>query len=745
MSDKEEPLARGAEPAPPAEPRPDGVYGPTNGSGYGGYGYGSYGYGGLPLGPDSEGIDFRRYLRAFHKHRWIALMAFVIVMTAGVLYSYTTVAVYEARVRVLVEAQQLNLVKVDDVLAQAPTADAEVAVLQSRWLAKKTLQSLHKVSDQSAAGETPAEAQQIGGFLGGLVVQPPVEGSGVLDIKYRSADPALAATYANAHAREYIAQKIEVRFTAAKEVADWLAARLTEQRVKLDNSEYALLNFRQRNGLIDITGAPSDSPALARGSETAAAITRAKTARFEKEAVYNRLRSVSSQTTDVEALPPSAVTPQLREASQELGRLRLERVRLSEKLQNGHPEMVKLQGAIRTAEARLQTETGRMVDVARDDLQTAQAAEASLEKALDEQKQTAMSQNQKGVELGILTREVESNKQIYEMLSARGREISLAKEINPTTARILDPALVPTAPISPNRRQDLLRALFAGLVFAVIVALGADYADDRIKGPDDIKKHLSTPFLGFVPEVHKHGHVNGPPLVTNGAGPQFLEAFRSLRTSLLFSSPEDSTRCVVFTSAGSGEGKTTLCTNLAASLAVAGQRVLLIDADMRRPGVHTLLDLPREPGLSNVLVGDAKLAAAIRKTAVPDLWLLPSGHQAPNPPELLGSDQFRGLIAACAKEFDWVLIDAPPVMPVTDACVVAHAVGGVLFVIGAEMVKRNIARYALDQLGGVRAKVVGAVLNHVDLEHNAYYYSPYYHRKDREYYTHPSPPSKAQG
>ena len=177
-----------------------------------------------------------------------------------------------------------------------------------------------------------------------------------------------------------------------------------------------------------------------------------------------------------------------------------------------------------------------------------------------------------------------------------------------------------------------------------------------------------------------------------------------------------------------------LATNLAASLALAGQRVLLVDADMRRPAVHKVFGAKQEPGLSNVLVGNAKAGETIRRTSIPNLWILPAGHRAPNPPELLGSDRFRKLMAVSGEHFDWVMLDAPPIMPVTDACVVAHGVGGVLFVVGAEMVTRQAARYALEQLNGVHAKVVGAILNHVDLDRNAYYYTPYYHRKNDEYY-----------
>jgi len=296
----------------------------------------------------------------------------------------------------------------------------------------------------------------------------------------------------------------------------------------------------------------------------------------------------------------------------------------------------------------------------------------------------------------------------------------------------VDAAETPRGPVRPNTRINLLVALFGGATLAIGLAFFFEYLDNRIKSPEEVKQHLGLPFLGMVPALFDK--TIEYPLINNGVPPNFSESFRGVRTNLLFSSADEGSRSVVITSTGPGEGKTVVAANLAVALAQAGQRVLLIDADMRKPRVHIVFDKPQEPGLSNVVVGNAKSSESVHKTTVPGLWVMPAGLHPPNPAELLGSKRFKDFMASLAQHFDWVIIDTPPVMAVTDSSVVAHLATGVLFVVGAEMTSRHAAHRALEQLEHARAKFIGAVLNRVDLQHNAYYYSQYYRREYSDYY-----------
>jgi len=230
------------------------------------------------------------------------------------------------------------------------------------------------------------------------------------------------------------------------------------------------------------------------------------------------------------------------------------------------------------------------------------------------------------------------------------------------------------------------------------------------------------------------GQEGHDPVMNNGVPQNFAEAFRAIRTNVLFSSTDDGPKTVVVTSTAPGEGKTLVATNLAIALAQASLRVLIVDADMRKPRVHSVFKQPQEPGLSNVLVGNAKASESVRSTNVPGLWALSAGMLPPNPAELLGSKRFKEFVTTLGQHFDWVVIDTPPVMAVTDSVIAGHVVQGIVFVLGAEMTSRHTAQRAVEQLSNSKARFVGGILNRVDLQHHGYYYSQYYRKEYGAYY-----------
>ena len=266
------------------------------------------------------------------------------------------------------------------------------------------------------------------------------------------------------------------------------------------------------------------------------------------------------------------------------------------------------------------------------------------------------------------------------------------------------------------------------------LAFGFEHLDNRIKTPQELKANLGIPFLGMVPRLGSAKDAAVNPLLNSGVSANFAEAFKTVRTNVLFSSAEEGMRTLVVTSAGPGEGKSLVASNLAIAMAQAGQRVLLIDADMRRPRVHEIFQVAQEPGFSNVLAGNAKTSEAINKSGTSGLWLLPAGHIPPNPAELLGSKRYSDFVASLRSHFDWVIIDTPPVMVVADASICANQATGVVFVVGADHTSRHAARAAVEQLDAASAHIIGAVLNRVDLVRNPYYYSAYYRKEYSRYY-----------
>lgn len=253
-------------------------------------------------------------------------------------------------------------------------------------------------------------------------------------------------------------------------------------------------------------------------------------------------------------------------------------------------------------------------------------------------------------------------------------------------------------------------ALAGGLVF------GIEYLDTRLKTPADIKKHLTVPYLALVPELVPRSLRAQSPLINRGVPEAFAAAMHAIGTSVVQSSAAGDVRTVMVTSTVRHEGKTLVSTNLADALALTDRRTLLIDTDFRSPRAHAVFELSQEPGLANVLAGDATVHAAIRKTANPFLSVLPAGRVPENPAEVLASSQYARLLEELRKDYDWIVLDAPPVTATTDTAVTAHRVGGVVFVVGSAMTPRRDARVAIDQLTTARAKIVGAVLNRVNIE-----------------------------
>jgi capsular exopolysaccharide synthesis family protein len=346
--------------------------------------------------------------------------------------------------------------------------------------------------------------------------------------------------------------------------------------------------------------------------------------------------------------------------------------------------------------------------------------------------------NRKSIDGNVLKRDADSNRLLYEGLLQRAKETGVSGELKTSTIRLVDPAVAPLLPInsSPKKPMGFLAAFLAGVLLACGVAFLFEFLDDRIKTPDDISAHLGLPTLGLVPLVASKLLENQQTLISNRVPFNFAEAVRSIRTGVLFSiadSVDSRAQTILVTSAGPGEGKTTSAGNLAAGIAKAGLRVLLIDADLRRPAVHDLFGIKQEPGLSNLLVGDAPAEKVVLQSDVEGLWLLPAGHIPPNPSELLLSQRFKNFLFSLGEHFDWVVVDAPPALVVTDAAAIAHLAHGIAFVVGADMTSRRAAAEAVDQLKRANGRMIGAVLNRVNVERHPYYYSQYYRREYSNY------------
>jgi len=704
------------------------------------------------------------YLKVLHKRRWTATTAFLLVVGGIMLWTFTTTPIYETRTRLLIESDNPNIISFKEVIdeqgAKADYYQTQYNILQSRILAHKTLDELHlwdnpylgqpatgpgffarwlgdhgrvqHAANTPADGESPEQSRAIDRFLENLTVSP-IRNSRLVDIRFRLPDPELATRIVNALAKNYIEQNLEYRFVASKEASGWLKDRLDENRKQVEQAEAALQHYREQNDAIPLEN--RESIIVQKLSDLSAAVTQAKTDRFQKQAVYTQLESLRQSGDALDSFPAILSNTYIQQQKAYLAQLQSQYTQLSEKLGERHPEIIKVQSAIHMAETKLEGEVAKIVQSVRNEYKASLAKENSLIQELNQQKLEAQGMARKSIDYSVLERDVQSSKQIYESLLQRAKETGISSELKASNIRIVDRAEQPRSPVAPRKMLNLALALVGGVLLGLTLAFFFEYVDNSIKTPDEIRSYLGLTTLGMVPALNAKTLKGREPLINTGVPPNFAEAFRAMRTNVLFAAAaNEGPRTLVITSTGPGEGKTIVAANLAIGFAQAGQRVILIDADMRRPRVHQMFDQPQEPGLSNLMVGHTKPTATICKSSVPGLWLLPAGRIPPNPAELLGSRRFSEFITLLSQHFDSVIIDSPPIMAVTDSAIAASAASGVVFVVGAEMTSRQAAKAAIEQLQNGRPRFLGAVLNRVELERNAYYYSGYYRREYAQYY-----------
>jgi capsular exopolysaccharide synthesis family protein len=717
------------------------------------------------------------YLRILYKRRWVALAAFLLVFLMGAISSLKTTPQYEASVQLLIEQQARKNTSLDSALDtnsyyewDGDFLPTELRILQSRALARRTISALglwnhgtqtaeedhgfnpvdavnrgiagtialasralgaQEKIDPPAPDETTAQSAQIGAFLGGLVAEP-VRNTRLVTLRYQSPDPAFAARAVNEVAKQYIQQSIETRFLASKEANDFLAKQLEDQRRQVEASENALQRYREANGAVAIDDRQN---IVVQGlADLNAAVTQAKTERIDKEAAYNRVNSLRDDPEALASFPAVLNNAFVQQLKTEVTELQRQQAQLAQRYGERHPELVKATAQLKAAEAKLKNETDKVVESVRSEFLTAQAREQSLVQALNSQRAQTLQLNRVGVEYAVLEREAASNRQLYDNLLQRAKESNVSGDFKGTNIQIVDEAEVPRDPVLPRIPRDLTVALIMGCLAAFALVFGFEQLDNRVKSPEEIQARFGLPFLGLVPSVNGRKGLSESALLGEDVPAGFAEAIKAVRTAVVFSSPDDQNRTIMVTSTAPHEGKTLVASNLAVALAQAGQRTLVIDGDLRRPRMHKVFGQEQEPGLSNMLVGDGEIRGGVRSTNVSNLWLLPAGHIPPNPAELLGSQKYEALVASLKPNYDWIVVDAPPVMAVTDASVLAHGAGGVVFVIGSEMTSRPAVRAALAQLRSARARILGAVLNRVQLEKHSYFYAPYYRKEYADYH-----------
>jgi polysaccharide biosynthesis transport protein len=759
------------------------------------------------LEEDESRLDFQQYWRTIRKHLGLiaAIVATAVVLTT--LHELMQTPMYTAEATILIkpgtpqilgsEAQNGESSSVDQYEYYENFNATQYEILKSRSLAEEAIRSggLEKEllpnedaasSDsgeswtksaldwlKKALGLSEAEAPAppkpklvtnssgvnpaaVGAYLGGLSIRP-VPDTDLVRVAFTTPDPKLSAALANAHAHAYIRQGIELHSQANEEAQKFLQNKLVDLKEQLQKSEYALNRYRRDQGIVpglmSLDG--KETVVLDRLSDLSKDLTKAQVDRIDLE---SKVQMIHNHQFD--ALPEMLDDKALQTLREQYDGLNTEYAGMAKQFKPDYPPLARLQAKRDQLQQDIDQEEHRVASSVESLYDEARARENDLQTEMETSRNKALGLNDAAVEYAILQREVDTNRDLYNSVLQRMKDVGLASQARASNIVIVDEAEIPHSRSSPLIRQSVMTAAVLSFAGGIGLAFVLEFFNNRLKTPEELEQYLKLPNLAVVPEFsalgdrrHRSTAANRlervrrlaigvsspdkshPKDLIGASNPYSLhgEAYRTLRTGLLYSRAGSPPRIILMTSTTSGEGKTATSTNSAVLFAHTGARVLLIDGDLRKPRCHRVFDLDKEPGLTEALTGRREVHELIRPTHIDGLSLLTSGSLPPNPTELLGSEKMRQLLAQLAQEFDFVIIDSPPVLPVSDAIILSTLVDGVVVVVNSEATAKQQVRIACARLRYARAKIFGAVLNKVNVTSPEYrYYSSYYYQYTNE-------------
>ncbi len=715
-------------------------------------------------------VHLRDYWKIIRKRRWTIVAFFFIVLITTAVATFTMKPVYRGTTTIQINKENPQIVDFKEIFA-VNTMDldyyqTQYKILESRSLARRVIQSL-KLSEHpeflpepetayqrwksdilnalsglfASSGEVSSgpsgsdrETPFINQFLSRLKIEP-VRNSRLVKIYFDSNYPELSAQVSNTLAMTYIEQSLESRFNAVEQAREWLSKQLGDLKAKVESSDEALQTFGARHGIISLE--EKENVIMQRLTELNQVLTKAESDRMTKEALYKQTKD-----RNFDSIPLILENRLIMDLKQTYIQSEAQYMKLSDALKPDHPEMVRWKGQMESVQKRLNSETGKIIKGIENDYESSLRRESLIRQAFEQQKARVMQMKEKAIQYNILMREADTNKELYRGLLQRMKEAGISAGITASNVQIVDRAEFPTNPHKPNKRLNLLLAAIVGLFLGTGVAFFLEYLDNTVKTPEEVEQLIRLPSFGIVPEVslerrrRLEKEASDPvELITHSHAKSMVsEAYRNIRTSILLSFPEKPPKRIVITSPNPGEGKTTTVINTAIALSQTGVQVLIIDTDLRKPRVHKVFCDGNGAGLSNFLSGHAELESIIKNTEIPNLYYIPSGPIPPNPSELIGSGLFKNMLDTLGERFDHLVLDSPPVLGFADSIILSTSTDGIILVVLGGKTPRETLQRAKDVLHQVNAKILGVVINRVNIQRSdyAYYYYRYHYYYGKE-------------
>jgi succinoglycan biosynthesis transport protein ExoP len=721
-------------------------------------------------GEDEDTIHLRDYWRVLVVRRWTILAVLLTVVTITAIQTYKQVPIFQATTRIQIDRENPNILAFQDVYEIESTTDdalqTQFEILGARSLARLVIEDLRLTehpefqpgepslrstlissvtnifsTEADITPPPPGEDAKLRGtinaYLGRLTVSP-VRLSRLVDVSFQSPDPDFAVRVINAHANHYREQNFQFKTDATQLASEFLSDTVEGMQFDLEAAETRLQEYSVANDIL-FTGDGLNT-AMAKLQQLETEYLQAQADRIQKES-YNRLIESGGENV----LPQLMTNLLITDLSSSLANLQREEAELAVTFKPAHPRRQRIRSQIEENERSINGERQRIVSTLRSEYEASVQTEESFRKTVESQLDIVNQINAELIQYGILRRQADSNQQLYDGLLMRLSEAQVSTGLRATNIRIVDRAELPSSPVRPRKALNLALGLMGGLTFGVGLAFFQEYMDNTVKSPDDVARYLHVPTIAAVPRrdalkgKSSYGHYglqnkpsgNGSNSIQPSSSPIELisfdspnsvmaEAYRSMRTSLLLSSADHPPQTVMVTSALPSEGKTVTAVNMAISLTQTGARVALVDADMRKPRIHSIFALGATPGLSAALTGSIGLKEVLHEVSVPNLFVLPCGVIPPNPAELLMSKRFQQLLTALREYFDYVVIDSPPVSNVADARILGRMADATLVVVKAWSTPRSVAEHAIDSLINAQTHLAGVVLNDIDMRIKGY-------------------------
>jgi succinoglycan biosynthesis transport protein ExoP len=679
-------------------------------------------------------IHLRDYLRIIYKRRYTAFTFFIIVFIVVLIGTLSTIPVYRASTKVLlekVEPTNLSMMYPYYMPYDPEFYETQYQLIKSTSVAQKvvkmlsletTYESYFKDAKKGFSNnDLASKTNMLADIISGGITVSPIKNSKIVNISYMSTNPEFATLVANSVAKAYIEEILDMKMSSTRYALEWMTKKAEEEKSKLAKSEMALQEYMRANDIVTLQDKITITPEKL--TEFNTQLIKAETRRKELEALYNKVTKVN--LTDAETVPAIASDPTLQSLRSQILKAEQNIEELSKKYGKKHPAMIRAEEELNVLQDKRVQQTKRAIESIKNEYELARANESSLRGMLSSTKAEALNLNEKFIQYGVLTREVETNRQLFDALIKRIKEQSVTEEIQTVNVWVVEKAERPQSPVKPKKSLNILLGIIVGLFGGVGLAFFFEYLDNTIKSPEEVETRLGVPVLGTVPLLDIKGK-SIEKIILEDPQSTFAESYKTIRTAILLSSASKPPQNILVTSMGPEEGKTVTSVNLAMTIAQSEYTVLLIDGDLRKPRIHKIFGLNNSKGLSTYLAG-ASSVINISKGPLANLSIMTSGPLPPNPSELISSNKMNELMRVLNEKFDIIVWDSAPIMTVTDSLILSKILDGTVIIAKAGKTTYEIVRRGLKSLRGRRQKdlesrVLGVVINAINIKKSDYYY-----------------------